>query len=434
MRKKRGKNVMVVGSGGREHALLWKLNQSEAIDSFWGVPGNAGTAALARRMPMAADAVSNLASFSLIERLALVVVGPEQPLALGLADACTVEGVPVFGPTQYAARIESSKIFARNLMKKYNIPSPEFGSFDDPAAAKAYVRALAEKGKQCVVKADGLAAGKGAIVTSSPEEADAAIDQCMVEKAFGSAGAKVLIEERISGPELSIFAITDGKHMAILPPSQDHKPIGEGDTGPNTGGMGAYSPVPIATDELMKEIQDTILRPTLEGMEKEGCPYSGLLYAGIMLVDGKPYVIEFNCRFGDPETQAVLPAIDEDLYALLLASAEGKMGEDRIIPAARSTVTVVMSSGGYPGSYEKGKVIEGLDVVENEFQGRAIVFHAGTEMKDNQIVTSGGRVLAVTGLGANFDEACANAYAAVEAISFEGAYYRKDIGYRVRGG
>ncbi len=434
MRKKRAKSVMVVGSGGREHALIWKINQSEAVEQLWGAPGNAGTAALARRMPMAADAVSNLASFSLIERLSLVVVGPEQPLALGLADACMVEGVPVFGPTQYAARIESSKIFARNLMKKYNIPSPEFGSFDDPAAAKGYVRDLAGRGKQCVVKADGLAAGKGAIVTSSPEEADAAIDQCMVEKAFGDAGASVLIEERISGPELSIFAITDGKHMAILPPSQDHKPIGEGDTGLNTGGMGAYSPVPIATDELMKEIQDTILRPTLDGMEKEGCPYSGLLYAGIMLVDGKPSVIEFNCRFGDPETQAVLPAIDEDLYPLLLAAAEGKLGEDRMIPAARTALTVVMASGGYPGPYEKGKVIEGLDAVATEFQGRALVFHAGTEQNDNQIVTSGGRVLAVTGVGADFDEACANAYAAVDKISFEGAYYRKDIGYRVRGG
>lgn len=432
MRRKRAKNMMVVGSGGREHALIWKLAQDENFEVIWSAPGNAGTDAIARRLPMQADWISNLASYAFIEKCSLVVVGPEQPLALGLGDACRVEGVPVFGPTQYAARIESSKIFARNLMKKYNIPSPAFDSFNDPAAAKAYVRDLAGQGKQCVVKADGLAAGKGAIVTSSPEEADQAIDLCLVEKAFGESGERVLIEERLSGPELSIFAITDGTHMAVLPPSQDHKPIGEGDTGPNTGGMGAYTPVPLATDELMNEIIETVLRPTIKGMAEEGCPYEGLLYAGLMIHEGKPYVIEYNCRFGDPETQAVLPSIDENLHELLSKAASGKLEEDRIIPAARNAVTVVMASEGYPGSYEKGKPITGLDAVERDMEGKAIVFHAGTEKQDGQIVTAGGRVLAVTGMGASFDEACANAYAAVDMISFDGACYRKDIGYRVR--
>ncbi|MBI1387385.1 MAG: phosphoribosylamine--glycine ligase [bacterium] len=429
--RKRPKNVIVVGGGGREHALIWKLNQSDEISDIWSIPGNAGAAELARRVPMSSDSVSNIASFSLVERSALVVIGPEAPLALGLADCCRVEGVTAFGPSQRAARIESSKRFARELMKKYGVPTPEFESFTDPGAAKAFVSLLAERGKRCVVKADGLAAGKGAIVTSTPEEAAAAIDLCLVERAFGESGQTVVVEERLEGPELSVFAITDGKNLVVLPPAQDHKPIGEGDTGPNTGGMGAYSPVPLATDELMNEIIETVLKPTVRGMESEGCPYSGLLYAGLMIHEGKPFVIEFNCRFGDPETQAVLPVIEEDLFPLLMGSATGALGEDRVIKASGCAMTVVLASGGYPGSYEKGKVIEGLDRVKNEMDGKAIVFHAGTETQDGKTVTAGGRVLAVTGLGATFDEARANAYAAADLITFEGKYLRRDIGYRL---
>ncbi len=424
--------ILVIGNGGREHTLVWKIKQSPLCTRLFCAPGNAGMENLAELIDIKVDAIDEIASFAKQEAIDLVVVGPEAPLAAGLADACREQGVDVFGPSGKAAQIESSKIFARDLMKKYGIPSPAFESFEEPEPAKQYVRELAKEGTRVVVKADGLAAGKGAIVTNNPLEAEKAIDLCMKEKAFGDAGSRVLIEERIQGPELSILAITDGKKIVILPPSQDHKPIGEGDTGPNTGGMGAYSPVPIVTEAVIEEIRKTVLEPAISGMEKEGCPYSGVLYAGLMMCDGKPYVIEFNCRFGDPETQAVLPVINEDLLPLLQQSAQGNLQEDRMITASGSAMCVVIASGGYPGSYEKGKTITGLEEAEKQMQNQAVVFHAGTAKKDGEIVTSGGRVLGVTGMGQDFDEAFSNAYQAVEMISFEGMYYRKDIGYRVR--
>jgi len=424
--------VLVVGGGGREHALVWKLKQSPLCTEIWCAPGNAGMTEDASIVPFDISSISNVVSFAKTYKFGLVVIGPEAPLADGIADALRIDKIPVVGPNSNAARLESSKIFARDFMKRNNIPSPEFDSFEDSAPAKSYAKELYSQGKSLVVKADGLAAGKGVIVTSTLEEADQAIDLCLVERAFGAAGKKVLIEERLSGPEVSILAITDGNNIVILPPSQDHKPIGEGDTGLNTGGMGAYSPVPIVNDELLESVKVNILQPTIKGMEAEGAPYSGVLYAGLMIQEGKPYVIEFNCRLGDPETQVVLTSVDEDLLPVFLNCAKGKLGEDRVIPASKSSMCVVMASAGYPGSYQKGKEINGLDDVKRDLQGKAYVFHAGTAKQDEKLVTAGGRVLGVTGFGSDMDEACKNAYEAVDKISYEGAYYRKDIGFQVR--
>ena len=424
--------LLVVGSGGREHALVWKLRKSPLCSEIYCAPGNVGMKNLANLVPIQAGEIPRLAAWSKQERIDLVIVGPEAPLAQGLSDALRAERIPVFGPSQAAAQIESSKIFARRLMQKYGIPSPEFETFDSPGPAKEFANRLYAKGKKAVVKADGLAAGKGAIVTSTPAEAVHAIELCMEKRAFGDAGNNVVIEERLSGPELSILAVTDGNRLVILPPAQDHKAIGERDTGPNTGGMGAYSPVPIVDEALMNAIRKTILEPTIRGMNAEGVPYSGVLYAGLMLCDGNPYVIEFNCRFGDPETQAVLPVIEEDVLPILIDAANGYMRESRVISAFRNALCVVMASKGYPDVYEKGKVILGLDTVEEQFSDQAIVFHAGTAEKDGKIVTSGGRVLGVTGWGTDFHEAYANACRAVHSIYFDGVYYRRDIGYRVR--
>jgi phosphoribosylamine---glycine ligase len=424
--------ILVVGGGGREHALVWKLKQSPDCGVIWCAPGNAGIRDLAEIVPIGVDAIDELVEFAQAKKIDLVVVGPEAPLANGLADAMREKGIDVFGPGKLGAQIEGSKSFARNLMDKYGIPSPEFGTFTNPQDAKDFVQSLADKGKQCVIKADGLAAGKGAIVTNDVQEAGAAIDLCMVEKAFGDAGAIVVVEERLRGPEVSILAITDGKHLAILPPSQDHKPIGEGDTGPNTGGMGAYCPVPIVDDALLKEIRDTVLEPAIRGLEAEGAPYSGVLYAGLMLCEDKPYVIEFNCRFGDPETEAVLPAIDIDLLPLLVGAAKGDIGDDQVIPASQYALCVIIASAGYPGAYKKGLTIKGMEGIEEAMDQRAIAFHAGTKLDGDNVVTSGGRVLGVTGLGEDFDDAYDNAYEAVQRIQFDQAYYRKDIGYRVR--
>lgn len=424
--------ALVIGSGGREHALVWKLKHSNHCNEVWCAPGNAGIYQIASTVSIAVDEIDQLVRFAGEKQFDLVVVGPEMPLAEGIVDAMRAAGLTVFGPTKAAAQIESSKRFARNLMATYQIPTPEYQAFTDPSAAKSYVRELEKRGLQCVVKADGLAAGKGAIVTSSTEEADKAIDLCMIQKEFGEAGNVVVIEERLKGPELSILAVTDGNKLVILPPAQDHKPIGEGDTGPNTGGMGAYSPVPLVTEELMQTIQNTILEPTIRGMEAEGIPYTGVLYAGLMICNGKPYVIEFNCRFGDPETQAVLPVTDIDLFELLVSAAKGELSENRVIQASEYAVCVVMASGGYPGPYEKGKVINGLEWVSHTLYDSVVVFHAGTRWREDKFVTSGGRVLGITGLGADFDEAYKNAYAAIRKIHFENAYYRTDIGYRVR--
>ncbi len=425
--------VLVVGSGGREHALAWKLKQSPLCTEMWCAPGNPGMTDDASVVPFDINSTSNIVSFAKTYKFGLVVIGPENPLADGMANALRLDKIPVVGPNYQAAKIESSKSFARDLMKKYNIPSPQYEVFEDAEQAKSFVKSFMDQGKQVVVKADGLAAGKGAIVTSTYEEAENAINQCLVDKSFGEAGNKIVIEERLSGPELSILAITDGKNVVILPPSQDHKPIGEGDTGLNTGGMGAYSPVPTVDDQLIDDVKKNILLPAIQGLEEEGTPYSGVLYAGLMIHDGKPYVIEFNCRMGDPETQAVLTSFDEDLLPIFLNCAKEKLEEDRTIQATKHSMCVVMASGGYPGSYEKGKKISGLDAVKQDCEGKAIVFRAGVAKEGDDLVTAGGRVLGVTGMGESLEQAASKAYQAVEKISFEGAYFRKDIGYRVLG-
>lgn len=424
--------ILIVGTGGREHALAWKLKQSPLCTEMWCAPGNPGMKDVAEVVPFDIRSTSNIVSFAKTYKIGLVVVGPEASLADGMANALRLDKVPVVGPNYEAARIETSKSFARNLMKKYNIPSPAYGIFDDAEQARQYVKNMMDGGKQVVVKADGLAAGKGAIVTSTFQEAEDAIRQCLIDKTFGNAGKKIVIEERLSGPEISILAITDGKNVVILPPAQDHKAIGEGDTGLNTGGMGSYSPVPIANDQLIDDVKNTVLIPAIKGMETEGFPYSGILYAGLMIDNGKPYVIEFNCRMGDPETQAVMTSVEEDLLPVFLNCAKDKLGEDRVIPASKHSMCVVMASGGYPGAFEKGKVISGLEDVKRDMQGKAVVFHAGIAKSGDDLVTAGGRVLGVTGMGGTIDEAAANAYEAVSKISFEGAYYRKDIGYQVR--
>ncbi|HOE11917.1 MAG TPA: phosphoribosylamine--glycine ligase [bacterium] len=422
--------VLIVGSGGREHALAWKLAQSPHLTKLFCTPGNPGIGNHAELIAAGAGSVSDIADWAKENEIDLVVVGPEIPLAEGIADCLHERGVPVFGPDRKAARIESSKVFAKELMDRHGIPTAEFVVCDTVSQAEEAIRQFTSEGKQVVVKADGLAAGKGAIVTKGRDEALEAVRRVMVDRVFGSAGDRVVIEERLRGPETSILALTDGEHLVVLPPSQDHKPIGEGDTGLNTGGMGAYSPVPLVDDSLLNRIVKTILRPTIRAMKLEGCPYRGTLYAGLMIVNGDPYVIEFNCRFGDPETQAALPVVEEDLLPLLKQSAEGNLGPDRIVNANGTALCVVMASGGYPESYETGKSIEGL---ENDLGEGIVVFHAGTAMKDGRLVTAGGRVLGVTGVGRDFREAAKRANQGTSQISFDKAYYRHDIGYRVLG-
>ncbi len=424
-------NVLVIGTGGREHALARKIAESNRAGRVFAAPGNPGMKECAELVDLNTSDSAAITAWAKENSIDLVVIGPEVPLAEGLADSLRKAGLSVFGPNAVGAEIESSKAFSKELMQKYDIPTAEFERCTTLEDAIAAIDRFAAKGMKVVVKASGLAAGKGAVVTDSSDEAKATATEMMQDRIFGAAGDVVVIEERMQGPEVSVFALTDGTHAVILPPAQDHKPIGEGDTGPNTGGMGAYCPVPIVDDALLQEIVDTVILPTIAAMEKEGRNYCGCLYAGLMLVDGKPKVIEFNCRFGDPETQAVLPAFDEDLLPILLDCAEGKLGGTRILPADRSAAMVVMASGGYPGSYEKGKAISGLDHfgTENDLW----VVHAGTKRDGDTWLTAGGRVLGVvatseTGLVAALDRA----YEGVARIAFDGAVFRKDIGYRVR--
>ncbi len=420
--------VLLVGSGGREHTLAWKIAQSQKVSELFCIPGNPGIANHAKLAVVGSGRADDIAEWAANHKIDLVVVGPEAPLAEGIIDRLSERGIRGFGPSRAAARIESSKVYAKELMKRAGIPTADFAVCDTPHEAQSAIERFISAGKKVVVKADGLAAGKGAIVTDSREEALAAVKKCMVDLSFGAAGQRVVVEERLTGPEASILAITDGNRMVVLPPSQDHKPIGEGDTGPNTGGMGAYSPVPLVTDPLLQQIVDTVLRPAIRTMQAEGCPYRGVLYAGLMMVDGDPNVIEFNCRFGDPETQAVLPVLGEDLVPLLEDSATESLKEDRVVSPSGAALCAVIASKGYPGLYEKGKIIRGLDQDTN---GKGMIFHAGTAMRDGQVVTAGGRVLGVTGTGKDFHEARESAYAIIDGISFEGAYYRTDIGYRV---
>ena len=418
--------VLVIGGGGREHTLVWKISQSPLVEKVYCIPGNAGIGEVAecRRMGLE-TAFDPLAQFALDEGIDLTVVGPEDPMANGIIDHFAGLGLKAFGASKAAAEIESSKAFSKELMKKYGIPTGESETFDDPQEAASYVRKV---GAPIVVKADGLAKGKGVLLCRDVGEALDAVNTIMVEKAFGEAGNRALVEEYLEGEEASFIAFTDGKTILPMASSQDHKPIYDGDRGPNTGGMGAYSPAPVVTDEVHELIMKTVMEPAVRGMAAEGRPYRGVLYAGLMIAEGKPKVLEFNARFGDPENQAVIPRLKSDIVPVMLACIDGTLDRVQLEWANGPAVCVVMASGGYPVEYEKGKVISGLEAagaVEN-----VVVFHAGTGKSGDDIVTNGGRVLGVTALGSDIGDAIGTAYEAVGKISFEGAYFRKDIGHR----
>jgi phosphoribosylamine--glycine ligase len=424
--KKRGRmKVLVVGGGGREHALVWKIAQSSKVSKVYCAPGNAGISEQATIIPIHAKDLNGLLEFALKEKIDLTVVGPEDPLTRGIVDLFESKGLLIFGARKKAAEIEGSKAFAKEMMKKYHIPTAFYEIFDNRNEAVKYIR---NQGAPIVVKADGLAAGKGVIVCKTVEEAIRSVDQIMVEKVFGNAGNRVVVEEYLVGEEASYIAFTDGKTILPMASSQDHKPILDGDQGPNTGGMGAYSPAPVVTEEVHEKIMEKILRPIIYGMGEEGRPYQGVLYAGLMIHEGHPKVLEFNARFGDPETQPVLMRMKGDMVPILEACMQGTLSRHKIEWDNRASVCVVMASKGYPGSYEKGKVIEGLKEVSR--MDGVSVFHAGTSLKEGQIVTSGGRVLGVTGLGEDVPRAIERTYQAVKKISWEGVYYRTDIGYK----
>jgi len=417
--------ILIVGNGGREHALLWRLAHDRPDASYLITRGNPGTESLARSIdvdPADVDAVVAVAAELEVD---LTVVGPEAPLAAGLVDKLQARGLLAFGPRLQAARIESSKVFAKQLMKSIGVPTASFETFTDLDQALDYVEAGPES---CVVKADGLAAGKGSIVCRSKEEARRALRAIMQEKAFGAAGEAVVIEELMQGEELSVLALTDGENILPLVPSQDHKPVGEGDTGPNTGGMGAYAPVSIAGPQLVDEVVRRIMEPVVAELARRGSPYRGCLYAGLMLGTEGPRVVEFSCRFGDPEAQVVLPLLEGDLVELMQEAAAGSLAGASASGKPGAAVCVVLASGGYPGKYEKGKPI--TIGKELEHSDEILIFHAGTSRKDSRLVTSGGRVLGVTGLGSDVASAAKKAYSAVEMISFEGMYCRRDIAYR----
>lgn len=421
--------VLVVGNGGREHAVSWKLLQSKQVEQVFCAPGNGGTATLkgCQNLPIAVDNFAGMANAAKELGISLVVVGPEVPLALGITDYLQSQGLLVFGPNRAGAQIEASKSWAKALMQEAGIPTARAVVFNNASAAKSYVKA---EGVPIVVKADGLAAGKGVAVAQTVEQAQAFIDAIFAGQ-FGNAGSFVVIEECLVGQEVSILALTDGLTIRPLLPAQDHKQIGEGDTGDNTGGMGAYSPTPIVTSYLTQRIQSEVLDKTLAALQNKGIDYRGVLYAGLMITsNGEPKVLEFNCRFGDPETQVVLPLLETPLEELILGCVERRL--HRMAPLVwknGAAVTVVTASGGYPGEYTKGKVITGIDKAEAL---GVKVFHAGTKLENQQFLTDGGRVLNVTGIGRNFEEALSQAYAGIECIQFDGMYYRRDIGHRVK--
>jgi phosphoribosylamine--glycine ligase len=416
--------VLVVGGGGREHSLVWKLKQSPLVKKVYCAPGNGGIAQEAECLPIGAEDLDKLLDFAKKEKPDLTVVGPEAPLALGLADRFAAAGLTVCGASQRAAMIEGSKAYSKEIMAKYGIPTGDFALFTDRDEAARYIKSV---GAPIVVKADGLAAGKGVIPSTTLEQALEALDLIMVKKAFGAAGNKVVIEEFLTGEEASFLAFSDGEHVVPLPTSQDHKPIFDNDQGPNTGGMGAYSPAPVVTDALHDKIMQEIMVPTIRALAHEGRPYQGVLYAGLMLKGDKVWVLEFNARFGDPEAQPLLLRLDSDLVEVLLAMVERRL--DKIPEPVWSpdpTVCVVMASGGYPGSYEKGKVIHGLEEaakIEN-----VVVFHAGSARVNNQFITNGGRVLGVTARDRDIPAAITRAYQAVHKITWDGVHYRTDIG------
>jgi phosphoribosylamine--glycine ligase len=417
--------VLVIGGGGREHAMVWKLNQSRQVDQVYCVPGNAGIASQAECVDIDPENFDALLDFVKYEWIDLTFVGPEAPLAAGIVDALEKEGRNIIGSSKAAAQLESSKQFAKDFMKRYGIPTAEYKTFSSYTQAEDYVRL---KGTPIVVKADGLAAGKGVIIAETHEEAVKALHTIMKDRSFGSAGDRVVVEECLVGEEASYMAFCDGNVMLPMASSQDHKRVFENDRGPNTGGMGAYSPAPVVTSELEKKIMDRVMNPVLRGMKNEGVTFKGILYAGIMIRDGEPYVLEFNCRLGDPEAQPILMRLETDLVDVATAMVEGRLSEVELAWKPEASVCVVLASGGYPGSYEKGKPITGLQ--ETSEEDDVVVFHAGTAFDDGNVVTSGGRVLGVTALGPDIRAARERAHGAIENIRFEGMHYRRDIGDR----
>jgi len=416
--------ILVVGGGGREHALCWAIAASPLCDALYCAPGNAGIAQDAECVDIAADDIDGLVTFATDQEIDLVVVGPEAPLVLGLVDRLDAAGIKAFGPSAEAAMLEGSKGFMKDLCARHGIPTAAYGRFTDADDAKAYIRV---QGAPIVVKADGLAAGKGVTVAQGVDEALAAVDEAMNDKAFGAAGAELIIEEFLPGEELSFFALVDGETALPLAVAQDHKAVGDGDTGPNTGGMGAYSPAPSLTEALEANVMETIILPTVRGMAADGHPYRGVLYAGLMLNGGKPKLLEYNVRFGDPECQVLMMRLRSDIVPAFVASCDGGLDTFDLRWSDEAALTVVLAANGYPGAYDKGSEIRGLD---DAAATGAMVFHAGTAADNDRVVTTGGRVLNVTARGTNITEAQANAYAAVDAIDWPEGFCRRDIGWR----
>jgi phosphoribosylamine--glycine ligase len=417
--------VLVIGGGGREHALVWKIKQSPKVEKIFCAPGNTGTAELAENIPIAADDIKGLLEFALQKEIGLTVVGPEQPLVKGIVDRFEEKGLRIFGPNARAAELEGSKSFSKDIMKKYGLPTAEYKTFNSADSAAKYI-----ENKNCplVVKADGLAAGKGVLLCQTADEALAAVDSIMGKRSFGEAGDQIVVEEFLEGEEVSVLAFSDGQTVLLMDSAQDHKAAYDGDKGPNTGGMGAYSPAPIFTETMRQKVRDKIMLPMIQAMQQEGRPYKGILYAGLMLTKTGPQILEFNARFGDPETQPLLVRMDSDIIPIFEACIDGTLDKCPLQWKNESSVCVVMAAKGYPDSYEKGKSISGLKDA-NALPG-VVVFHAGTKEQDGEVLTQGGRVLGVTAIGEDTATAISRAYEAVGKIEWDGIHYRKDIGHR----
>ena len=419
--------VLVIGSGGREHALVWKIKQSPKVEKIFCAPGNAGTSEFADNIPIAADDIEGLLQFAMKKEIGLTVVGPEQPLVMGIVDRFEVKGLRIFGPSASAAELEGSKSFSKDIMQKYGLPTAEYKIFTSAESATKYIQA-----KNCplVVKADGLAAGKGVLLCRSSREALVAVDTIMRQRLFGEAGDQIVVEEFLEGQEISVLAFSDGQTVLLMDSAQDHKAVYDGDIGPNTGGMGAYSPAPVFTEIMQQKVRDKIMLPMVRAMQQEGRTYKGILYAGLMLTKTGPQILEFNARFGDPETQPLMVRMETDIIPLFEACIDGTLGQCQVNWKNKSSVCVVMTAEGYPGTYQKGEIISGLKNANSTPE--VVVFHAGTKEQDGKVLTNGGRVLGVTATGANTESAIQRAYDAVGKVNWRGVHYRKDIGSRGR--
>ena len=419
-------NVLIIGGGGREHALAWKAAQSEDVKTVFVAPGNAGTAHedKVKNVDINAEDIDALKNFAMQNEIALTIVGPEAPLVNGVVDTFQAAGLKIFGPTRGAAQLEGSKAFTKDFLARNNIPTAAYGNFTDEAEAITYIK---QQGAPIVIKADGLAAGKGVILAQTEDEAIDAVKDMLSGNSFGDAGARVVVEEFLTGEEASFICMIDGKNILPMATSQDHKARDEGDTGPNTGGMGAYSPAPLVSDEIHQTVINEVIRPTVEGMENEGNAFTGFLYAGLMIENNKPKVLEYNVRFGDPETQPIMMRLQSDIVELCLAAVDGKLDEHTTLWDSQYALGVVLAAGGYPNSYNKGDVISGLEGLDTH---KSKVFHAGTAIKDEQTITNGGRVLCACGMGNTVADAQRAAYEIVEKIHWDNVYYRKDIGFK----